>query len=45
MYMKKEIACNTLAEAFEYIEKNLDDGTIYTVELVPSEKEKAGDDV
>ena len=43
--MDKEIICNTLTEALDFIEKNLDDGVMFSVELAPSETEKAGDGV
>lgn len=44
--MEKEILCKTLAEAFIYIEQNMEEDVVYTIEMVPagSRKEEVADE-
>ena len=45
--MEKEILCQTLTEAFDYIEQNIEEGMVYTIELTPSVfgKEDVADEI
>lgn len=38
--MEKEILCKTLAEAFTYIEQNMEEDVVYTIEMVPAGTKK-----
>ena len=39
--MEKEVMCKTLAEAFAYIEQNMEDDVVYTIEMVSAVAKKA----